>query len=366
MILFSIVISYLLLGLGKVSADLSARPIHRPLWALKPTARMAILVALTWPLGSLRRSPRQDARGTAFGLVGVVGLWLVAGAAVWACLAVPGLATNNLIVHIGVSAALIIFVLPIILPILSIIATPLVLILCLPLEVFFPLRAEKLDHEHVRPPLRNVEAAPQNPSASRALQSVRMALELAAQSDEPIDELRNLLKIAVSASALSQTLGDNRLRDDGALLIAREIAIASGTDEEFTDRWERHQMAESDENEIDMGPNPAPPPRPLPIIIWILPAILLAVAVLNLPYNYYTMMRWVVSLAACFIAWRLYMRGGRLVFTSVLFAAVAILFNPIAPMHFERETWAVFNVAGAAVFVMGAIVQRAHRGRSTR
>jgi len=98
--------------------------------------------------------------------------------------------------------------------------------------------------------------------------------------------------------------------------------------------------------------------RTVPIVVWALPAILLTVAISHLPYTYYIFMRWAVSLAACFIAWQIYRGGGRLGFSLILFVALAVLFNPIAPVRFKREIWEVLNAVAAIIFVCGGFCSK--------
>jgi hypothetical protein len=35
---------------------------------------------------------------------------------------------------------------------------------------------------------------------------------------------------------------------------------------------------------------------------------------------------------------------------------IAILFNPLAPVHLDRHTWQVFDVAGAVAFAVAVVV----------
>lgn len=75
--------------------------------------------------------------------------------------------------------------------------------------------------------------------------------------------------------------------------------------------------------------------------------ILLLLAIAPLPYGYYTFMRWCITAAAIVLsimASKIDQRGWLYVFVPV-----AILFNPIAPVHMPRESWAFFNLAGAAL-----------------
>ncbi len=55
---------------------------------------------------------------------------------------------------------------------------------------------------------------------------------------------------------------------------------------------------------------------------------------------------------AGYVAWRMY-QAQRLPL-AVLFVAAAILFNPIAPIRFQRGTWATLDLAGAGLFLFAA------------
>lgn len=77
-------------------------------------------------------------------------------------------------------------------------------------------------------------------------------------------------------------------------------------------------------------------------------AALLLIALLKLLYGYYQFLRVVVCLVGIIAAIRFY--GVGQVPFAVASALAAIIFNPIAPLHFDRETWMYLNAAGAAVF----------------
>ena len=82
---------------------------------------------------------------------------------------------------------------------------------------------------------------------------------------------------------------------------------------------------------------------------------LLAIAVLlgatgTHPYAYYQILRWVVCAAAAYTAY-LYLQAER---TALfwLFAAMAVLFNPIAPIYMSRDTWQTYDLVAALVFAV--------------
>lgn len=81
-----------------------------------------------------------------------------------------------------------------------------------------------------------------------------------------------------------------------------------------------------------------------------IPAALLVIALLSLPYGYYTFLRIAVTGWALFLVWFEYEE--RSIFTPWLigFALIVGLFNPIIPVHLDRDTWRIIDVAAAAFF----------------
>ncbi len=67
-------------------------------------------------------------------------------------------------------------------------------------------------------------------------------------------------------------------------------------------------------------------------------AVLLLVALINgLPYGYFTFMRIIVCISAIYSAWVMYNEGDEK--WIWFFGIIAILLNPIVPIHLDREVW---------------------------
>ena len=64
-------------------------------------------------------------------------------------------------------------------------------------------------------------------------------------------------------------------------------------------------------------------------------ALLLLVALGHHPYGYYTFLRWAVTVAAIAVASAAWKSG--LQWVTWPFVAIAILFNPIAPIYMTRQ-----------------------------
>lgn len=84
-------------------------------------------------------------------------------------------------------------------------------------------------------------------------------------------------------------------------------------------------------------------------LIYLLPAGMLLYA-LTEPYSdtFYDLLRLIVCGASAWLAWRYYAEG---VPHGWFFgmAAMAVIFNPVQPPHFDDDTWLLLDIAGAAL-----------------
>ncbi|WP_348521669.1 DUF6804 family protein [Bosea sp. EC-HK365B] len=88
-----------------------------------------------------------------------------------------------------------------------------------------------------------------------------------------------------------------------------------------------------------------------------MPIALLLLALVPWPYAYYQMLRIVVCAAAGYLAYGEYQRIGLGVWAIIL-AVLALVFNPVAPLHMKREIWAILNIGTAAALAMHFWVSR--------
>jgi|HubBroStandDraft_6_1064221.scaffolds.fasta_scaffold345458_2 hypothetical protein len=98
--------------------------------------------------------------------------------------------------------------------------------------------------------------------------------------------------------------------------------------------------------------------KSIPRLVWLVPVVLLVVATSRLPYGYYTFMRIVTCGVAGVIAYAGFRDRAVDQAWSVLLALIAVLFNPIVPIHLDRQTWFYLDLAAAAVFVAHLIFVR--------
>jgi len=88
--------------------------------------------------------------------------------------------------------------------------------------------------------------------------------------------------------------------------------------------------------------------QPCPIT-HIVASVVLLLALLPFPYAYYTLLRIVVTICAGIIAYNLKPHEDRKNWFFI-FVGIAILFNPIIPIHLSRKIWGLIDIIVAVVF----------------
>jgi hypothetical protein len=84
------------------------------------------------------------------------------------------------------------------------------------------------------------------------------------------------------------------------------------------------------------------------LVACLIAAVVAVLAIGDHSYAIYQIAHWVVFLVACFNVW-LHGRRGRW-FTAMLFILVAVIFNPLAAIHFRREVWEYLDAVVAVIF----------------
>jgi len=88
-----------------------------------------------------------------------------------------------------------------------------------------------------------------------------------------------------------------------------------------------------------------------PSIPRLIAAGLLFLALAKHSYGYYVFLRWIVCAVAAWTALQLHSSKSRLRWLTWPFAAAAVLFNPLVPVHLDRGSWAYLDVALGAAFL---------------
>ena len=87
-------------------------------------------------------------------------------------------------------------------------------------------------------------------------------------------------------------------------------------------------------------------------ILWLVPAVLLLLALLPWPYGFYTFLRLSVCLVCSWLAYEQWKHDDAVSGWVVGLSTVALLYNPLLPVHLSREIWMVLNI-GSAVLIIG-------------
>ena len=101
------------------------------------------------------------------------------------------------------------------------------------------------------------------------------------------------------------------------------------------------------------------PEMKIPWWAFALPATMSLLALTDLPYGYYQLLRIVVTASAIWIAYACYHQGKKV--GVVVFSVIAVIFNPIAKIHMEREIHAIFNILTATILMLGLWTQSRRR-----
>src|SRR5947209_13580381 len=93
-------------------------------------------------------------------------------------------------------------------------------------------------------------------------------------------------------------------------------------------------------------------------LIHFIPAGMLVLAIGRWPYGYYMLLRVIVFADGLLLAALIYQRMKTFTVWIGFFLIVAIVFNPIIPLHLSRGTWSILNLAGAGLFATHWFVMR--------
>jgi hypothetical protein len=89
-------------------------------------------------------------------------------------------------------------------------------------------------------------------------------------------------------------------------------------------------------------------------IMCLLTAVLLLYGLGRRPYGFYEFLHLATFITGGYVAW-LAFRASQQIW-AVAFAVIAILFNPIFPIHLTRVMWRPIDIVCAIVFAVGAFV----------
>lgn len=85
-------------------------------------------------------------------------------------------------------------------------------------------------------------------------------------------------------------------------------------------------------------------------LLKIITIIMLLIALRDNPYSYYQLLRWCVSGVSFYSVFSTNDKENTFWFWTMLI--VGILFNPLIPFYFERETWAILDIITALIVLI--------------
>ena len=90
------------------------------------------------------------------------------------------------------------------------------------------------------------------------------------------------------------------------------------------------------------------------LIFFLFPAVLLIIApLIPFPYGFYIFLRIIVTVTAAYIIYDTYKSFKGINETIIIFSIIAILYNPIIPVHlYDKEIWMVVNIITGIVSIL--------------
>jgi hypothetical protein len=88
------------------------------------------------------------------------------------------------------------------------------------------------------------------------------------------------------------------------------------------------------------------------LLLAAIPSLMLLAALASWPYGYYTFLRLVVTGCAIALIVVEYQRTNKFSALSILLIGIALLFNPLVPVHLTRDLWALIDVGCAVLFAV--------------
>lgn len=91
------------------------------------------------------------------------------------------------------------------------------------------------------------------------------------------------------------------------------------------------------------------------IIASILPSIFLLLAIIDgLPYGFFILLKLIVFFTNIYLVW-LALKSKNLLWIWI-YGLIVILFNPIIPIHFERDIWVIIDVFTAFLLIISIFI----------
>lgn len=88
--------------------------------------------------------------------------------------------------------------------------------------------------------------------------------------------------------------------------------------------------------------------------------VLLLFGMLNLPYGYYNFLRLAICISSAIVAYHFY--NSQKTLWTLIFGAIALLFNPIVPVYLTKSLWVVIDLIAAILFFTSlSVLNKVHK-----
>lgn len=81
----------------------------------------------------------------------------------------------------------------------------------------------------------------------------------------------------------------------------------------------------------------------------ILTIFMLFGAIVEWPYGYYVLLRWITCITSILVAFQAFEKN--IDWVKVVFIVIAILFNPLFPIYLSRSIWIPLDIITAVLFI---------------
>lgn len=71
------------------------------------------------------------------------------------------------------------------------------------------------------------------------------------------------------------------------------------------------------------------------------------------PYSFYILLRWAICISALIVAYGFYKSA--LQGWTLVFGAIAFLFNPLMPVYLAKSSWILLDFVSAAIFFLAGV-----------
>lgn len=79
------------------------------------------------------------------------------------------------------------------------------------------------------------------------------------------------------------------------------------------------------------------------------------------PYDFYIILRWVIFITSLIVAFGFY--NSKLPAWTLIFGAVAFMFNPIFPIYLNKQTWVIIDLISAFLFFLAAYYAKVSKSK---